>query len=398
MRKIVLTLSILLLLAVLVSACSSLNNFSSGNPSKPPIEDNPGNIETSVYIPDHPLTMNETIEQFFDQQYNAYTQLQYIDISCLLDTSQVINHNSLVWLESLIQRRKLIAEQDLCFVETTQYSYSISYVEEPDDERMEFWQRRGLNNEDEVIVHFRVSGEKAHTYPPFLGMNSMHTMRLKQIEDVWKITSHYYPGSSRFRDSTPFELTSYEEMLDNLLKEFQAFSQVNPIDKTAYPAKASPFSGERATQYANLYTVSPNPIFYDIDDWMGNCANFTSQCLWFGFGESMTSKWYAGQGGGSPAWESVENFWNYVTSARGAQEQGLHGEVAETIRQLDIGGIVQTRAARYRNTNEPYSHNLLLVDPSTLLLAQNSPDCFIYYSDIVNTDNRFFNPRYLVEN
>nr|WP_207650053.1 amidase domain-containing protein [Desulfosporosinus lacus] len=113
--------------------------------------------------------------------------------------------------------------------------------------------------------------------------------------------------------------------------------------------------------------------------------------------ENMSSQWYAGPGGGSPEWENVEAFWDYATKPRDPQQSGVHGEIVETIFGLDIGGIVQTRSGRFDNTDERYSHNLLLVEKSTLLLAQNTPDCFVYYSDLADVDNRFFNPRYLIE-
>lgn len=351
--------------------------------------------------------MEETIEEFFAQQYKAYISLQYIDISYLIDTEQMRNRNPLIWLENLVQRRRLLAEQNYCFVETTKKQYAINYEEKPKDQRMEFWRSRGIINEDEKIVHFTITGEKGFAYPPFLAINGQHTMRLKEIDGVWKITFHYYPGSSRFRTKTPLALLSEEEMLEDLKKEFQAVSQATSSGKRDIPVNVVTYDGTRAVNYAQTYTESPNPAFYEIDDWMGNCANFTSQAIWYGFGtkdkpsaagrENMTSQWYAGKGGGSAAWENVESFWNYAAASRGSKDKGLHGEVVESIFQLEIGGLVQTRAGRFRNTDERYNHNLLLVDTSALKLAQNTPDCFIYYSDLVDVDTRLFYPRYLVK-
>ncbi|KJS86434.1 MAG: hypothetical protein JM58_07030 [Peptococcaceae bacterium BICA1-8] len=399
MKKLIL----LFCIALFISACSTSNTDSlplEQSSVESPVE------ETTAYIPDHLLTLEETIKQFFEQQYNAYTDLQYIDISSLLDMNQMRNRNPLIWLENLIQRRRLISEHQLCYVETTRFPYSITYEEEAKDERMEFWRKRGIHEEDEKIVHFTLTGEKGLGYPPFLAMNAQHTMGLKQIDGVWKITFHYYPGSSRFRTDTPLVLLSEEDMLEALMEEFKELSPATSPGE-AIPAIATAYDGARAVQYARTFTESPNPVFYDVGDWMGNCANFTSQCIWYGSEisnqpsiarrEGMTSQWYGGQGGGSPAWESVENFWNYVTASRGPQEQGLHGEVVETILHLEIGGIIQIRSGHFSNTDERYSHNMLLIDSSTLLLAQNSPDCFVYYSDLVNVETRLFNPRYLIE-
>jgi hypothetical protein len=363
-----------------------------------------------VYKPDHLLTMEETIQQFFEQQYTAYTSLKYIDISDLLDLEQSRNRNSLVWLQNLIQRRSLLAQAQLCYVETNRYPYSITYQDQAEDDRMDFWRNRGIPA-DEVTVHFTITGEKGRAYPPFLAVNGQHTMRLKQVGGVWKITFHYYPGSSRLRTKTPLVLLPEDEMLADLKEEFKVLPLLTPANAPEavpnIPANALPYNGSLAVEYARTYTESPNPAFYDIGDWSGNCANFTSQSLWYGFGtgkqaniarrENMTSQWYAGQGGGSPAWENVEAFWDYVTSSRTPQASGLHGEITKSILGLETGGIVQTRSGRFRNSNENYNHNLLLIDKSTLLLAQNTPDSFIYYSDLADVDARYFNPGYLIE-
>lgn len=396
MKKIIL----LLCLSLFLAACSPLttDNSPPGDPEQFSSEESLAAEEiNSVYVPAQPLTREETIRQFFKHQYKAYTSLQYIDISYLLDMNQSRLRNSLVWLENLIQRRRLIAEQRFCYVETTKYPYLITYQEKAEDGRMEFWSRRGAVAEDEVVVHFTITGEKDRAYPAFLAVNGQHTMRLKQIDGVWKITFHYYPSSSRLRTQTPLVLLPEEEMLADLREEFKAPSpEASPTEKKI-PAGSAPYDGARAVEYAKTHIASPNPVFYDIDDWTGNCANFTSQSLWYGFGEKMTSQWYAGQGGGSPAWENVQAFWNYAAPPRNAQTPGLHGEVVDTVFGLEIGGIVQSRSGRFRQTTEEYNHNLLLVDKSTLLLAQNTPDCYIYYSDLADADTRFFNPWYLME-
>lgn len=399
----------LLCITFFLSACSPVNT--ERQPSSEPLESSTEQNQViaevnNIYIPAQPLTKEETIRQFFEQQYNAYTSLQYIDISYLINMEQNRFRNALTWLENLIQRRRLISDNKFCYVDTNKYHYTISYEEEAKDRRMDFYRERGIHNEEEELVHFTITGEKDKTYPPFMAVNGQHTMRLKQADGIWKITFHYYPGSSRLRTRTPLAVLSEEEMLRDLKEEFKELSP-EATDVIQIPANASPYNGSRAVEYARTYIASTNPAFYDIEDWVGNCANYTSQCLWYGFGsndrvspgrrENMTSQWYAGGGGGSPAWENVETFWNYVAASRGTRESGIHGEIVETIFGLDIGGIIQTRSGRFRDSDERFSHSLLLVDKSTLLLAQNTPDSFIYYSDLADVDTRFFNPQYLIE-
>lgn len=394
----------LLCISLLLTACS-MNNTDSmlpGESPEPPSKENSALQETAVYTPNHLLTMEETIEQFFEQQYNAYINLQYIDISYLLDMNQARLRNSLVWMETLIQRRKLIEQHQLGYVETTKYPYSITYEDSPRDQRMDFWSRRGLVNEDEITVHFTITGEKGRGYTPFMAVNAQHTMRLKEIDGVWKITFHYFPGSTRrFHQNNTLYIPSEEEMLADLMEEFRVAPD-SSSPGTTQATNTSTYDGSRAAEYAKMFTESRNPAFYDIEDWLGNCANFISQCLLYGLGtdeqtdiqrENMTPQWYAGEGGGSPAWENVEYFWDYVTESQGAQEQGINGEVVDTISQLELGGIIQVRTGQMGRNDEKYNHSLILVDRSTLLLAQNSPDCFVYYSDLVNVDTRFFNPQ-----
>ena len=41
---------------------------------------------------------------------------------------------------------------------------------------------------------------------------------------------------------------------------------------------------------------------------------------------------------------------------------------------------------------EKYTHALIVADSEKLILAQNSPACLVYYSDLVNNYSRFIRP------
>ena len=41
---------------------------------------------------------------------------------------------------------------------------------------------------------------------------------------------------------------------------------------------------------------------------------------------------------------------------------------------------------------EKYAHALFVVDPEKMVFAQNSPACFVYYSDLVNNYAKFIRP------
>ncbi len=414
-KKLVLLLCLPLLLAGCLNENSevtpedqaSSSQALASKPAEEPLSSSEGE-EAAVFAPDHPLTAKETVEAYFKQQYNAYTNLKYIDLSALVDTSEVRNRNALIWLQTLIQRRQLIAENDLCYVETEQYPYTVNYQEQPEDDRMDFWKERGLGGDDELTLHFTITGEKGRAYPPMMAMNAQHTMRLKQIDGEWKITFHYFPGSvRRFFQSGALAIPSKEEMLKDLTEEFAPAGEAAVDVAAELPSGAAPFNGARTAEYAEACTETPNPAFYDIGDWMGNCANFISQCVWYGFGSdsipniilenNMTDEWFAGKGGGSPAWENVGHFWDFATADRKAGTKGMHGEVVQGISQLKLGGVIQVRTGRFHQSEESFNHSLVLVDAETLKLAQNSPDCFVYYSDLVNVDTRFFNPQYFID-
>ncbi len=61
------------------------------------------------------------------------------------------------------------------------------------------------------------------------------------------------------------------------------------------------------------------------------------------------------------------------------------------IYNVRIGDIVNV-ASRACEEKGKFTHALLVVDDEKLIFAQNSPACFIYYSDIVNCDFRFLRP------
>lgn len=362
------------------------------------------------YEPPHPLTPEETVNAYIEQQYRSYAALSYTDLSAIADVSQRGIKNAEVWLQTLILRRRLIAEQNYCYVATEQLPYTVTIEEKPEDDRLGRWQTGSSNrfgtNDSAVFLHLRVTGQEGGCYPPMLAVNAQHTFVLVQINSVWKIVFHYYPGSiRRFEMGQRLSLPNEQQMRDALAKEFSAGANTDPPTP---PSKAAVYNGVRAAAYAKTHIVTKNPGFYDIGDWMGNCQNFISQCVWSGFSggqpasitayDNMTGSWFAGGGGGSPAWENVGHFWGYVTRERSHTSKGLHGSVLTGAAQLTEGDIVQLCSQQpEEGEDEEYHHSLVVVDSDTLMLAQNSPDCFVYYSDLVNTNTRYFRPAYLIE-
>ncbi|MDR2932963.1 MAG: amidase domain-containing protein [Oscillospiraceae bacterium] len=355
----------------------------------------------ATYIPEDGALPEQIIDAYFEQQYIAYASHTAIDLSHLVDTTLSRMRNTLAWFELLIQRRRLLDENDLCYVDTRMLPYEIIYIDDDDidDGRVDYWEKAGITYKNEVMFHFEIRGEPGEAYPPMMALNAQHTIRLRRDESGnWKISFHYYPGSVRkFLWLEPLEVPDDDEALDALIREFE---WAEAADLPDIPDGAAVYDGLLAAEYARRYTESLNPDFYSISDWIGNCANFTSQCIWSGFagetvhpdsGVNMNDLWYAGDGGGSPAWENVGHFWDFATGDNAMKGQELTGASV-----LIPGDLIQTRSGDMSAEDETlrYNHSLVVVDGETLLLAQNSPGAFVYYSDLVNVETRFFRPVY----
>jgi hypothetical protein len=124
--------------------------------------------------------------------------------------------------------------------------------------------------------------------------------------------------------------------------------------------------------------------------------NFASQCIWSGFkteGETarkhscMTNDWYCGKPGGTLNWASVSRFFGWVTS----KKTDMQVIIFDDVNSLKTGDLVHI-GSYLCEEEEKYTHALIVADSEKLLLAQNSPSCFVYYSDLVNNYARFIRP------
>lgn len=141
------------------------------------------------------------------------------------------------------------------------------------------------------------------------------------------------------------------------------------------------YNGNRAASYAlNYYRYPGNENFYTAMSSGGDCTNFVSQCVSYGFGtkndleapsydrtafpmhttNSYDTGWYAGTGGGSYAWENVEGHWAYLVN-RPSNEYGAHANWQYLI-DLTLGSVVQVS---YDGGNS-YGH-------STIVCSTRSP-------------------------
>ncbi len=340
------------------------------------------------------LTPQETVEIYFEQLYNSYVFMKPIDLSPIADFEKNrMMKNLETWNSLLALRRKLIFEHDFCFVETEKKDYTINYIEEKSlsDQRMDYIDLSDYG-EGALALHFIIKGSSSEAYPPLFAVNSEHTVVLSFDGESYKIAYHYFPGSEgKFENDLDVEMISETKMLATLVMEFAeiSVSEEKPLYSRIYDPEA-------AVSYALTYCEEPNPAFYFVGDWYGNCMNFVSQSIWSGFAAdgdtpknygAMTDDWYCGKIGGTLIWASVSRFWNWTQDENCDMQVTTFGYVYSA----KIGDIVNL-ASRFSEERGKFSHALIVVDDEKLILAQNSPACFIYYSDIVGCDFRFLRP------
>ncbi|WP_039764012.1 amidase domain-containing protein [Caldicellulosiruptor sp. F32] len=347
------------------------------------------------------------IESFYNTQYDAYLQMEYKDITPYLDMTKIQNQNKVIALKNLTARRKYIYQKGYCYIEKRRFPLEFNY------------KAIDINgNQANIILEIKLDAQNA--YPPFI-CGGENIFKLIKMEDGWKITEHDYEDLSFYeiskekliREFQPKELAEMidQEFSPDLKKEYKNFSDVelkNNVGILSLPAVNHYYSTSRAVEYANKYVYNRNTKFYDATSGGGDCTNFASQVLWYGFGANDTMNdilnkvmmvpgsyeegWYAGPGGGSKNWESVEAFWTYMTSFKSIDTPGPRVVIVDSINSLDNGGIMQID---YYNDGR-FDHTAILVDKITRKFAQHTENCYCYYSDYVG-NKRFFNPYYFRE-
>lgn len=358
-----------------------------------PEEEKPVSKTIEFNIPDT-SSPKAVAEAYFSALYDSYIEMKHINIAPIIDLEHEMMGNVSRWNNILIMRRRLISENDYCYVETERFDYEIEYIKqrELDDERMYYVNLSDYGKNAEVL-HFVIKGEEGKAYPPIFALNSQHTMIFTEEDGQYKIAYHYFPGSEgKFENDLPVKLLTEKEMSNLLEAEFES----KKVPENEKPENERTYDAEAAVAYALEHCENKNPDFYFVGDWYGNCMNFTSQCVWSGFREEdetpknyggMNYDWYCGKSGGTLIWTSVSRFWNW-SQGKNCDMQTV---VFYNINEARPGDIVNIGSYACLE-KEKYTHALVLVDSEKLILAQNSPANFVYYSDLANNYSRFIRP------
>ncbi|MCM1186045.1 MAG: amidase domain-containing protein [Lachnoclostridium sp.] len=205
----------------------------------------------------------------------------------------------------------------------------------------------------------------------------------------------------------------------------QRDSQREPADdeEIAPYATSCIYSGSMGASYANKYANQRNTSFYLANG--GDCTNFVSQCIWAAYGGwstsmsatamknhitnkvRMTSTWYAGSGGGSPAWENVDRLWDYAVgnSGNGPKARGYNnGGYYTGILPIDIavGDVLQKS-----KDGSDYTHSMYVIGTpggsnpqyDEIIIAQHSsPLAIATLAESLATEETYYRQMHFITN
>lgn len=343
--------------------------------------------------------INLKIESYFDVMYDSYTELKDIDFTDIVFQSSKPMQIKSYALNLLNARRKYISEMNYAYVERNQFAISFEYI---DYEKIE---------DDMVLVTLVIHGDQSLTYPPFFSLG-LNEIIVKNSEDGWRIYDHKYDGISLFENKNVIYTIDIDELKAQINDEFTDLttSYNYSLLSTRYiipPYIDYVYSTTRAALYGETYYATNNLLFYTANVGSGgDCTNFISQSVWYGFGginaagyissrylmeynPSYSLGWYGGLGGGSASWEQANSFWTYMTLSRSSSQMGPRVTIMSSVQSLSKGGVMQIDF----EGDGDFDHTVILIDKTLLKFAQHTNNTTNYYSDYIGV-KRFLQPNF----
>ena len=139
-----------------------------------------------------------------------------------------------------------------------------------------------------------------------------------------------------------------------------------------------PYQRERAVEYARTWALRRNPWFIDFTGIGGNCTNFVSQCVLAG---SCTMNYtpdfgwyYISPAERSPAWSSVEYFYDFMTGSMAFVEQ--NGGIGPYAREVDRMEAQIGDAVQYANAEGDWYHTVIIsmIEDGEIYVCAQSDD------------------------
>ena len=139
-----------------------------------------------------------------------------------------------------------------------------------------------------------------------------------------------------------------------------------------------PYNRARAVEYARMWALSRNPLFYDFTGGGGNCTNFVSQCLLAGslvMNPTETFGWYyVDVNNRAPSWTGVREFYEFLCgigdfSPKDKRQGPFADDVAREL--VEIGDVVQLS-----NMRGQFYHSLIVsgFENGDILVSAQSND------------------------
>ncbi|MDQ2086730.1 amidase domain-containing protein [Herbivorax sp. ANBcel31] len=375
---------------------------------------------TSNQNQDTEYEIKSVLNKYFDRYFNEFKTLE------LYDFSDILQDTKSTYLYRSIQEYDL----EVSKVFETQYkSYDFEIVYKDININKNFANVELLINLDYEYVN--ADGNKSYI------RNMGYTFTLENLDDKWMITeinSEFYEFEhfknrvveisksnndkldsdiiSKVKKEKISDIYVMKEVLEKAKKaddyiEISNNQEFNNQDfgilSTSYT-----YTPSLGRQYAQLYAEDRDGSLFYVAGTGGNCTNFVSQCVWAAYGggsypwnnqqtssdivnrvRMVNSVWQAGLkgGGGFPAWENAESFWNYTTSSKtvgpngtGYNNNRAYFNLAST--SFSVGDVIQ---ARNNLLSTIYGHSMYVTltltpshgsDYSRIYVSQNSDDVY----------------------
>lgn len=137
------------------------------------------------------------IEDFLNSQYEAYVNLEYIDIERFLDMSRIQNKNKVIALKKIIIQRKHVEDMKYALVNKHKYPFKIVVND--------------INiNGEYASLKIDIELDKNKDYPNFIS-EGLNCFILQVVDDTWKIVYHDYDGFTLFETSNNELLPDIDE-------------------------------------------------------------------------------------------------------------------------------------------------------------------------------------------
>ena len=115
------------------------------------------------------------------------------------------------------------------------------------------------------------------------------------------------------------------------------------------------YDRENAVKYAQKWAYKRNPVYFDFENFGGDCTNFVSQCIYAGSGVMNYTPvfgWYYNSSySRSPSWSGAEYLYNFLTTNKSVGPYAIDTQISN----IEIGDVIQ-----FGDENFKFYHSVLV--------------------------------------